>query len=56
MFMEAVKSEAALMNGPEVVREYSQRMARPGMVKLEIAERHLGNLPQQFAESKLTDF
>jgi hypothetical protein len=56
MFVETVKSEAALMSDPEVAREYSQRAARLGVAKLEIPERHLGELGQQFAELKLTDF
>jgi hypothetical protein len=56
MFVEAVKDEPALMNNPEAVREFLQRAARPGVAKLEIAERHLRELNQQFAELKLTDF
>jgi len=56
MFVEAMKDKPALMNNPEAVREFLQRAARPGVAKLEIAERHLRELNQQFAELKLTDF
>jgi hypothetical protein len=57
MVVEAVmKNEAALVNNPEAVREFLQRAARPGVAKLEIAERHFRELPEQFAELKLTDF
>lgn len=56
MFVEALKNETALMNDPEAVQEFVQRAARPGAARLEIPERHLRELPQQFAELKLRDF
>ena len=56
MFVEAVRDEPALMGNPEAGREFLRRAARPGVAKLEIAEQHFRELPQQFAELKLTDF
>jgi hypothetical protein len=56
MFVEAVKNEAGLMNNPEVAPEFAKRAARFGVAKLEIPDRHLRELPQHFAELKLTDF
>lgn len=45
------------MNDPQIVRDVADRTSELGAAKLQLADRHLGGLSQQFVGFlKLTDF
>jgi hypothetical protein len=55
MFIQS--SEGAMANDPQMRREVAERASRLGTAKLDLADRHLGELSQQFARFlELTDF
>lgn len=57
MFRDAVKKDGALPNDPQVVQDSTERALRLGPAKLNLADRHLRELPVQFAKFlELTDF
>lgn len=55
MFIQS--SEGAMTNDPQMRREVAERALRLGTAKLDLAERHLGELSRQFSRFlNLTDF
>jgi hypothetical protein len=56
LFLDAMRREVR-MNDPQIVRDFTEKADRLGKAKLDLPERHLGELSERFAESlKLTDF
>jgi hypothetical protein len=49
MFRDAVNDAAAMRNNPQAVADFTARVSRLGAAKLDIPDRHLRELPQQFA-------
>jgi hypothetical protein len=57
MFLESVKNDPAMMADRQIAKDASERNLRLGSMKLALPDRHLRELPQQFARFlKLTDF
>ncbi len=57
MYLDAMNKQiAAIQNDPEAVKKRVEAAARLGAAKLDIPQRHLKELNQEFAELKLTDF
>jgi hypothetical protein len=55
MYRDAMKSQ--VMNDPQMVRDFNERMSRLGKAKLDLVGRYFEELPKQFEKYlKLTDF
>jgi hypothetical protein len=55
MFLQS--TAGAMMNDPQICQGVAKRASQLGTAKLNLADRHLGELSQQFARFlKLTDF
>jgi hypothetical protein len=56
-FVDGMKQQSAIMNDPQIARDFATRANQLGLAKLKIPEDHLTRLPQEFAPFlKLTDF
>jgi hypothetical protein len=56
-FVDGMKQQQAVMNDPQIARDFATRASQLSVAKLKIPEDHLTRLPQEFAPFlKLTDF
>ena len=57
MLLQSVNEDRAIMSDPQIAQDLLEKLSRLGIAKLDLADRHLAELSQQFARFlKLTDF
>jgi hypothetical protein len=57
MLLQSANEQRAIMSDPRIAQDLLEKASRLGVAKLDLADRHLADLSQQFARFlKLTDF